>query len=393
MARILAILAGTQLYGHERGNISAYRALGASGHSVHVASNAYRGGGDVSRALEELGIPHSPLPFRHQWSPRLLATECGLYLFRNVAAVVGCSRGFLRLAKDVEPDFILVGSIQAATYVWPALRILGVPLIWRVGDCAPSSSRFQMVLWREMARLARIVVCNSEYVADEFKALSGSTRSPCVIYNFPSSKSIGDDSDVDRPDGSEFGDRSNLSVNLSPLKLLFVGSIGPHKGAHLLIDVMRHLDERGCPATLDVVGGDWDGSQELLLRQKVESNALGGRVRVHGFSGQVSQFMKDADLLLVPSVGPEASGNVVVEAFAERLPVVVFPTGGLPEHVRHGVDGYVCAGPDSYSLADVICRHAKDLTARHEMPIAARSSFESRFGWTRFVHQWGGVFV
>jgi len=37
------------------------------------------------------------------------------------------------------------------------------------------------------------------------------------------------------------------------------------------------------------------------------------------------------DLLLVPSTGPEATTRVIPEAYVAGVPVIAFPSGGIPE--------------------------------------------------------------
>ena len=41
--------------------------------------------------------------------------------------------------------------------------------------------------------------------------------------------------------------------------------------------------------------------------------------------------MAGLDLLLVPSTGPEATTRVILEAYAAGVPVIAFPSGGIPE--------------------------------------------------------------
>lgn len=89
------------------------------------------------------------------------------------------------------------------------------------------------------------------------------------------------------------------------------------------------------------------------------------------FAGAVGQKRKRrllaaARCLLVPSLAPETSSLVAMEAFACGTPVVVFPSGALPEIVEHGTTGFVVR--DEREMADAIeaagdldpeaCRHA-----------------------------------
>ena len=48
----------------------------------------------------------------------------------------------------------------------------------------------------------------------------------------------------------------------------------------------------------------------------------------------------------------ESFGLVALEAMACEVPVVATRVGGLPEVVRHGTDGYLCALGDVESMAE-----------------------------------------
>jgi glycosyltransferase involved in cell wall biosynthesis len=66
---------------------------------------------------------------------------------------------------------------------------------------------------------------------------------------------------------------------------------------------------------------------------------------------QLSRAYGHIDVLVVPSLLPEAFGFVVAEAFSAKRPVIVFDSGALPELVTDGVNGFIVRRKDSESLA------------------------------------------
>jgi glycosyltransferase involved in cell wall biosynthesis len=48
-----------------------------------------------------------------------------------------------------------------------------------------------------------------------------------------------------------------------------------------------------------------------------------------------------ARCVLVPSLAPETSGLVAMEAAASGTPVIAFPAGALADTVRHGITGFL----------------------------------------------------
>ena len=139
--------------------------------------------------------------------------------------------------------------------------------------------------------------------------------------------------------------------------VLFVGRLERLKGAHVLLEVFR--DYRG----LDLlIAGDGEEREELERRA-----ASLGHVR---FLGQVSQdeldaLYRGATALVVPSVGYEVFGLVVLEAFARRTPVIVHDLGALPELVEESGGGFVYSRPAE--LVAAIERLRTDDALRREL--------------------------
>ena len=66
-------------------------------------------------------------------------------------------------------------------------------------------------------------------------------------------------------------------------------------------------------------------------------------IELAGWMDDVYACLSQLDLLLVPSAGHEATTRVILEAFAAGVPVVAFPSGGIPEVVDDGVNGLLTA--------------------------------------------------
>jgi len=112
-----------------------------------------------------------------------------------------------------------------------------------------------------------------------------------------------------------------------PLRLGFLGRIDPVKGVELLI--------RSLPggAELHVAG---EGAPDYVARLR----ALPGAARVV-WRGPVDgpTFLRELDVLVVPSLWDEPMGRVLLEGLAAGLPVVASRRGGIPELVEDGRSG------------------------------------------------------
>ncbi len=139
--------------------------------------------------------------------------------------------------------------------------------------------------------------------------------------------------------------------------VLFVGRLERLKGVSVLVEAFRRY--RG----LDLlVAGDGEERDEL------ERQAAGlDHVRFLGYVPQakLDALYRDAIALVVPSVGYEVFGLVVLEAFARQTPVIVHDLGALPELVADSGGGLVYRTPNE--LVAAVERLRTDKTHRDDL--------------------------
>jgi glycosyltransferase involved in cell wall biosynthesis len=138
-----------------------------------------------------------------------------------------------------------------------------------------------------------------------------------------------------------------------PLRLLFVGRLHWQKGLQWVFEA---LELTRVPYELTVVGR---GPDEARLRWLLEQRARRGnptiRDRVRIISQRVSndelrRLRQAADLQLVPSVPTsswrEQMNFAMLEGLSCGLPAIASDTGGIPEAVQDGTEGWLVV-PDS----------------------------------------------
>ncbi|SAK63522.1 glycosyl transferase, group 1 [Caballeronia arationis] len=110
------------------------------------------------------------------------------------------------------------------------------------------------------------------------------------------------------------------------VRLGMLGRISPEKGIELLIDELMKDTSLNWKLT---IGGTGDGDYVASLKARYNDP----RVR---FLGHVdaSSFLRELDVLVVPSRWNEPFGRVIVEAYSQGIPVVGANTGGIPEVIE-----------------------------------------------------------
>jgi glycosyltransferase involved in cell wall biosynthesis len=142
--------------------------------------------------------------------------------------------------------------------------------------------------------------------------------------------------------------------------LLFAGRLTNLKGVDYLLQAMPLAErELGRKLTLTVAG---DGSSRAGL--ELLAGRLGVAVNFRGWLGPVEkdQAMREADLLVVPSLWPEPFGMVGIEAGSHALPAVGYAVGGIPDWLIAAETGEIASGdpPTIQGLAEAIARALRD---------------------------------
>ncbi len=143
------------------------------------------------------------------------------------------------------------------------------------------------------------------------------------------------------------------------LRVLYLGQFGHHKGVDLAVDAVGRLRAAGLAVQLRLHGPLLEQDDYVArLKQRVatldEPIRRGIQLRPALSRGLLTRALQDADILVVPSRWYENSPNVILEAFAAGVPVVVAGHGGMAEMVRDGVDGLHFQPGDARSLEDAL---------------------------------------
>jgi glycosyltransferase involved in cell wall biosynthesis len=169
------------------------------------------------------------------------------------------------------------------------------------------------------------------------------------------------------------------------VRLLYVGRISREKDLDVLADAYRRLRKEGLPVRLFVVGhGPYAEALEKSLPDAFFTGYLSGT--------ELATAYASADIFVFPST-TDTFGNVILEAQASGLPVVVSDSGGPKELVAHNVNGLITRSHNVEDFTDAIRSLVSDQTLRERMANSARDSVTDR-SWPRaFAKFWAATEV
>ncbi len=102
---------------------------------------------------------------------------------------------------------------------------------------------------------------------------------------------------------------------------------------------------------------------------------------------ELAQAYSTLDIFLYTSLADNCP-LVVLEALSCGLPIVAFKTGGVPELVRNGVDGFVTDYKDAEKAGQSLCKLAKDKELRLEFGRNAREIACAKFDHKLITEQY-----
>lgn len=111
------------------------------------------------------------------------------------------------------------------------------------------------------------------------------------------------------------------------------------------------------------------------------TEAFGGdtRLRYLGYLSRVEDLYRVSDIVVVPSRWQEPLGLINLEAGACYTPVVATRSGGIPEIIRDGDNGYLVNIGDVDALCSKVATLIEDPALRRRMGEAARARVEADF--------------
>ncbi len=342
--------------GTEIQTLSLVQALVIAGHNVTVACY-FEHTPEMIRRYEESGA-----------TVKLLSPDGSRPVgVKNTTRILW--NGFRHIVKEIKPDIAHVQYMAPGAIPIILLRMLGIKKIIATAHTAadiysPSGLKIISLLNRHILNAFQCITKRAEKsffgssgLFDNNTKLDKHGNHFTIYNNLPSYISL-----RDKP--RQFNDSEKLTIGV-------VSRLETIKGMDIVVPAFAEIHKDFPKTALLVVG---DGSLRESMEAMTISFGLSDSVSFAGRQPQnrLQEFYDKIDILLMPSRS-EGFGLTAVEGMARGCILVAADTGGLPEVVRNGKEGYLHRPEDLKDLSDKIKYLIKD---RNRMTLFSKAALQ-----------------
>jgi glycosyltransferase involved in cell wall biosynthesis len=241
---------------------------------------------------------------------------------------------------------------------WPVLDRLGIAALREAGGRLPS----RMELRAPAIARDGMVCFVSRWLRDEHARLGWRPRQSRIV-------PCGVDAERFRMDRAS-GPPSSVR------RLLYAGRIHPTKGLHVGVQA---LAEAGDELELTVAGPEDDSRYAEEVRSLARDLGVAGRITWKGEvpRSEIVQLLGSHDVLVYPSIGPEAYSLGLLEALAAGNLVVTSAIGGPREYLEDGQNALFFEPGNVAGMAAQLRRLVNDAQLAESLLEGARATTET----------------
>jgi len=362
LPRVLQVLPALGAGGVERTAVDVAAGLVAAGVDAFVTSE----GGRLVHDVERAGASHIVLP---------LATKNPFRMRRNVRRLreVICKHGI---------ELVHARSRAPAWSALAAARAEGLPFVTTYAgtynENFPGKRRYNAIMAAGDA-----VIANSHFIEQHVRERYPDAAGRLVTIPRGIDLHVFDPHNVSQERVIAVAKAWRLPDG--PPVILMPGRLTRWKGQGFLVDALARMSRRDFVC---FIVGDEQGRNKYRteLEEKISTAGLGGIVRIVGHCRDMAAAYMLADVVVAPSLEPEAFGRIPVEAQAMGRPVVATDHGGFRETLIPGETGLLVPPGDVAALAAAIEDALRlDASARESLAPYARAHVAATWTVERMV--------
>jgi len=345
---ILQILPKLDVGGVETGTVDLSKELIKRGHKVIVVS----GGGKLVKDLVEMNARHIELPVHK----------------KSLFTIIRSIRELEAIIKDEAVDIVHSRSRVPNIIAFFAARHTGAKFITTAHGYYSNHFISRITGWAKFIIVASAII--GRHMTQNFKV-------PYERVRF-----IPRGVDLDK---FRFNPPSGSSK--SEYKIGVIGRITPIKGHGYFLQTMARVARLFPKVKVLIVGdapkdkpGYMDKIKALAVQLQIENF-----VEFAGANYDIPKIMSELDLLVLPSIGQEAFGRVIIEAGASGVPVIATRIGGAIEIIEDERTGILVRPGDILEMVNSIIRVLKDRELSKNLAIEARKKIEREYSLVKMT--------
>lgn len=175
--------------------------------------------------------------------------------------------------------------------------------------------------------------------------------------------------------------RTQLNMSPDQALIMYHGRLSHDKGTDVLLQAVSSLDKD--KYKLVVMG---EGGRKFTSEMKgfIVANQLVRNVTFMGFCNNITKYVSQCDLGVLPSITPEALGLSNLEYMMQGKPHITTNNGAQVEYVVNGKNGVLVAPGNHEELASAIKHLIDDRAAREQMGQQAKADFNASLNYDNF---------
>lgn len=261
-----------------------------------------------------------------------------------------------QIAEENKADIVFIHSSQAHTIavLSAVFKRLKTPLVL----CRTMIKKIDTNVlrkWKYNYPGIRKIICVSQPVVDILKPAIKDHSRLCIV---------GSVTDLQKYDKKPTGIlRREFNIPEDHKIIGNVSAFVPVKDHVTWVGAVEELKNRGLKAKYILIG---DGPLEAETKELVKSKGLEDDIIFAGFRRDVPDIWPELDLFLFTS-NNEATGSVVLEAYASHVPSVAARAGGTSEVLIDGETGFLAEARNPVDFADKAEKILTDDVLRQSM--------------------------
>jgi len=266
-------------------------------------------------------------------------------------------------------DVAMSWMSKAHLYAGPAARMVGIPSVWWQHNIPDGH---WLGRWATLISAKRVFCCSQ--AAQQAQQKLKPKRATSVIYPAVDLRRL---------------NPALLPCPIEARRMLGLPEKGPiigvvsrlqrSKGVHVFLDAAAEVVKTHPDVYFVVVGGKHGLEPDCpnILATQTEALGLSEKVCFTGYQANTELWMQAMDVVVLPSIGTESFGMVIIEGMALGKTVIASKAGGPQEIIEDGVNGYLTERGNASVLAETIRQVIKEPNQQAEIQAAARRKASS----------------